>query len=114
MIIEYKVPRVDPGTGEYDQVLAYGCPVDVFLFGRTQRAIYQFPGGGQVCAVVHLASGQVLAYVTDEHQGHPQTKAQTALNERLVGYQQDAVERAFAQAEVLNTYGRQVGVLRFR
>lgn len=114
MIIEYKIPCVHPDTGVYDQVVAYGCPVDVFLFGRRQRAVYQFPGGGQVCAVVHLASGQVLAYVTDEHEGHPQTKAQTALNERLLGYDQTQIEQAFDQAEVINRSARQVGVLRFR
>lgn len=114
MILEYRIPRVDKDTGVYDEVLAYGCPVDVFLFGRTQRAIYQFPGGGQVCAVVHPTSGQVLAYVTDEHTGHPQTKAQTALNERLLGYEQSQIEPLFAQASVINRSARQVGVLRFR
>lgn len=114
MIIEYKIPRVDPATGVYDEVLAYGCPVDVYLFGRFQRAVYQLPGGGQVCAVVHLASGQVLAYVTDEHTGAPQTKAQTALNERLLGYDQTQLEQAFAQASAINRSARQVGVLRFR
>lgn len=114
MILEYRIPQVDPTTGEYRTTLAYGCPVDVFLFGRTQRAIYQFPGGGQICAVVHPASGQILAHVTDQHAGHPQTKAQTALNERLAGLPQGDIERAFAQAETINPRTRQVGVLRFR
>lgn len=111
MILEYKVPRVDPSSGEYSVGVAYGVPVEVFVLGKRQRVIYQLPGAGQVCAVVHLASGQVLAYVTDEHTGYPETKAQTAVNERLQHLSAEHVAQAYAMATVLNPSAKQVDVL---
>lgn len=109
MILEYKVPQVNPLTGEYTEVRAYGCPVEVFVFGHRQRVLYQFPGAGQECAVVHQPSGQILAVITDEQEGYPQEKAQTALNDRLRGYDWRAVESAYSRATVLNPTVKLVG-----
>lgn len=65
---------------------AFGCLVDVGLCGKRLRVIYQLPGGGQPCAVVHYLSGRVLTEVLDgDHRGYPQMTAQVAVTRALEG-----------------------------
>lgn len=78
MIWKYKIVAKN---GE--QAYAYGCPVRVHIGGRDLLAVYQFPGAGQTCAVVHWESGTILATIHDRHKGAPEQQAQAALNERL-------------------------------
>lgn len=109
MIWQYLIPTANSGVRE-----AYGCPVDVSVAGRQLRAVYQFQGGdgGQKCAVVHLASGRIMAYCKDRHTGYPQQRAQAAVDEAMKNRQPSAVWSVIDAAEVLNTLPSVVGVLR--
>lgn len=77
IIWRYDVPT-ETGLTE-----AYGCPIDIYVGGRLIRAVYQFQGGGQVCAVVHWQSGQIIARIGLSDTGYPQQRAQSAVNARL-------------------------------
>lgn len=110
MILEYLVPVWADGCPyPREPAKRYGCPVEVFVLGRRMRVIYQFPGGGQPCAVVHLESGRIMAHVRDDHAGYPQEKAQTALNERLREVTPERFELTVLQAPVLNRSAKLVG-----
>lgn len=92
---------------------AFGCPVRVHLqdVGYVQVA-YQFPGGGQRCAVVHQPSGRVLAWVTSRHQGHPQQIAQQAVTDGPICAAD--VWADLQKQDTLNIVPKVVGVLRYR
>jgi len=108
MIWQYRYPTNGPTR------LAFGVPVDVFVLGRQIRAVYQFQGGDndQVCAVVHHASGRIMARVYDHHTGYPQQRAQAALDEKTAGKDPATVWKVIDAAMVLNPVGSVVGVLR--
>lgn len=108
MILEYLAPGYDD-RGIYCETLAYGTLVDVHLYGKRERVVYQFPGGGQVEAVVHLASGRVIAHIDDSCGWGIQERAQTALNRRLRDITPDRFAAVHAAATVLNRSAKQVG-----
>lgn len=83
---------------------AYGTPVSVHLAGRRVDLIYQFHGGGQREAVVHPASGAIVAVVHDDHRGAAlQDTAQAAVRERTHGKPHGVVWGVLDSAPVLNT-----------
>lgn len=108
---------IAPGTrGETE--IRYGTPVTVHVPGKgLMPAVYQFGTPTQVCAVVHLQSGQIIAHIEEHHRGYPQERARAACKERF-----DAMPRTFASdaqivrtidsAPVLNTVPSVVGAMR--
>lgn len=90
----------------------YGCPVEVFICGRYMRVFYQFPGGGQPCAVVHPESGQIIAHVKGHHPGYPQERAQAACHERLRDVSRERFEATILRAPVVNERFKQVGEMK--
>lgn len=101
IIWQYRYPTDGPTR------LAYGTPVEVAVGGRRIRAVYRFQGGDndQQCAVVHHASGRILAPVKDTHTGYPEERAQQAVDERLGGKTPDRIWRVIDAAETLNFVG---------
>lgn len=106
MIWSYLIPSHDRAS--YKR--AYGCPVTVAVGGKRYELVYQFPGGGQKCAVVHWPTGAVVAFIEDAHVGAPQERAQQAVDGRLGHLTSDRFEAVCASQPVLNALPRVEGV----
>ncbi|MCH9838630.1 hypothetical protein K0U83_23405 [bacterium] len=88
--------RYEQATTLGDTFPAYGTPVEVYVPGRGyMQVVYQFGTPDQRAAVVHFASGRVIAYVLPHHYGASlQETARAAAAQRFAN-----LPRKFARQE---------------